>query len=149
MTRLVLPERSSARRLCQIERAAFRDRNTYWTVEDYIRLGGPPIAAVLTDDEIALGFLALQFASDEGEILNLGVVPNARRNGLGRKLTHHGIDLAREMGITKLSLEVAADNDPARNLYEASGFEIVGNRRGYYLRADGLRQDAIVMSLTL
>ena len=58
---------------------------------------------------------------------------------------------ARE-GATKAGLkflEVAKDNAPALALYERFGFAKVGERSGYYRRADGTRATAIVMRKAL
>ena len=46
-------------------------------------------------------------------------------------------------------LEVAKDNAPALALYERFGFVQVGERAGYYRRADGSRATAIVMRKSL
>ncbi len=149
MVRVVVPEPDTAARLCRIERAAFAGRDMPWSVDDYINVGGPPGAAILTDDAIAEGLLVLMFAADEGEILNLGVVPAARRKGLGRELLTSGIALATGLGIARLFLEVAVDNPAARGLYASAGFEDQGRRKDYYLRPDGSRVDAVIMSLRL
>lgn len=149
MVRVVVPEPDTARRLCAIERSAFAGRESPWSVEDYIQVGGPPGAAILTDDAIAEGLLVLQFAADEGEIINLGVVPEARRKGLGRDLLSTGEALAETLGIARLFLEVAVDNTPARALYEAAGYLPVGRRKDYYARPDGTRMDALILSRTL
>jgi [ribosomal protein S18]-alanine N-acetyltransferase len=45
------------------------------------------------------------------------------------------------MKTTKLFLEVAENNAPARGLYESFGFQVNGVRKGYY--ADG--QNAVTM----
>ncbi|MFK7944873.1 MAG: GNAT family N-acetyltransferase [Paracoccaceae bacterium] len=146
MVRVVVPEPDIAARLCTIEQAAFPGREAHWSVDDYVNLGGPPGAAILTDDAIAKGLLVLQFAADEGEVINLGVIPQARRHGLGRELLDAGEALADGLGIARIYLEVAADNAPARKLYEAAGYARVGERKDYYARPDGNRMDTIVMS---
>ena len=45
-------------------------------------------------------------------------------------------------GCEALLLEVRADNDAARNLYERNGFEVISVRRRYYQPGD---VDALVM----
>lgn len=149
MTRVVIPDPVTAEKLCRIEQAAFGGRETPWSIDDYINIGGPPEAAILTDDEIALGLLVMQFAADEGEVLNLGVVPEARRTGVGSDLLQDGINLAQALSISRLFLEVASDNAPARALYRRFSFAEVGVRPRYYLRPDGSRVDAVVMSVEL
>ena len=149
MTRVVIPDPETAERLCRIERAAHGGSDSVWTAAGYINLGGPPEAAILADESVERGFLSLRFAADEGEVLNLVVVPEARRQGLARALMDDGIALARDLGIVRLFLEVAVDNAPARALYRSNGFEETGKRRGYYRRPDGSRVDAILMTLVL
>jgi len=55
---------------------------------------------------------------------------------------------SRSMGAITAFLEVAADNDGARALYQALGFAETGCRRSYYARETG-NVDAITMSLRL
>ena len=56
------------------------------------------------------------------------------------------LDQAREQRMHEVFLEVRADNDVARALYDSLGFEELGVRPKYY-QPDGV--DAVVMRLTL
>ena len=56
---------------------------------------------------------------------------------------------AHAMGAARAFLEVSADNGPAFTLYLSCGYEIVGRRKDYYQRMDGLSEDALVMQRTL
>jgi ribosomal-protein-alanine N-acetyltransferase len=78
----------------------------------------------------------------EADILTVGVLPVARRLGIGTRLVHALLDEARLRGVTAAFLEVRVDNVAARALYEREGFRPVGMRRGYY---DGGRVDAVTM----
>lgn len=51
------------------------------------------------------------------------------------------LDEARRRGCREVFLEVRAENTAAIRLYERTGFEVAGGRRGYY----GRGADAIVM----
>ena len=42
-------------------------------------------------------------------------------------------------------LEVAEDNPTAQMLYRSLGFFQVGRRKGYYLRLDSVKVDALTM----
>lgn len=145
MTRRIVPDAGMAVRLSAIERAAFAGRERPWSINDYIALGGPPRSAVFADDAVAEGFLILSFAADEAEIINLGVVPSARRKGLARMLLEAALAEARTRGILTMFLEVAEDNAPARALYAGAGFVEAGRRPRYYLRPDGSRVDALIL----
>ena len=86
----------------------------------------------------ARGGLALaRHAGGEAELLTLAVVPQARRQGLGRGLV--AAVLAEACG--PMFLEVAADNAAALALYAALRFLPCGRRRDYY----GAGRDAVVL----
>lgn len=84
-----------------------------------------------------VGFLLGRAVAGEAEILSLGVLPPVRRQGAGRLLVEAALARAVAEGAGRLFLEVAEDNGPARALYAAAGFRLVGRRAGYYRRADG------------
>lgn len=91
----------------------------------------------------------VRFAADEAEILTLGVVPSARRLGLGGQILDAVIDLVRRRGSRALFLEVAVDNTAARRLYAGRGFAEVGRRPHYYDRGPGQKQDALILKLAV
>ena len=84
------------------------------------------------------GFIVSRQAGGEAEILTLAVTPLARRQGIAQALVAQVV--AATSGL-QIFLEVAADNDPARQLYAAAGFAECGRRRDYY----GPGRDAIVL----
>ena len=55
-------------------------------------------------------------------ISNLAVHPDYRRRGIARGLVSAGVEMARQKGAGRISLEVRADNAPARGLYQELGF---------------------------
>lgn len=91
------------------------------------------------------GFAICRAAADELEILSIGVLPRARRCGLGTFLLRAVQEKAGHLGITRQFLEVAETNCAAQRLYCSAGFREVGRRRGYYHIA-GRRVAALVMS---
>lgn len=97
----------------------------------------------------AQGFAIGRAAADEAELLTIAVAPGARRKGIGRRLLAEFETGARARGAVEAFLEVAADNAPARGLYNAAGWFQVGLRRAYYRRPDGTRLDALVMRTAL
>jgi len=85
---------------------------------------------------------------EEAEIVSLGVVPAYRRCGMGSALMDAICGEARSQGAEGVVLEVARDNEAACALYVARGFTVVGCRRNYYRRAEGL-VDALIMRVPL
>ncbi len=65
------------------------------------------------------------------DVSYLGVVPEARRRGIGRELTCKALREARLAGTTQLTLSVDARNQPAWNLYTGLGFERFDEREVY------------------
>lgn len=103
-----------------------------------------PSVFVRGDDQ---GFIMMRVIVDEAEILTVGVRPTARRGGRGRQLVEQAIVESAARGAERMFLEVAESNTAARALYVSCGFEVVGQRRGYYQRTDGSREDALMMAL--
>lgn len=54
----------------------------------------------------------------------LGVLPNFRQKGLGRKLAQAFLATGRELGFSRFQLDVCCDNHVAVNLYSKLGFQI-------------------------
>jgi len=81
-----------------------------------------------------LGFVLCRMAGEDCEVLTFGVDPQIRGAGLGVRLLESAMNQAKAGGATRMVLEVAGDNDPARGLYERMGFREIGRRPGYYLR---------------
>ncbi len=94
---------------------------------------------------VAYGVLML--APGEAQVLNLSVVPDARRAGLGRALLRHFVDDAMRLHADQIFLEVRTSNVVAIALYESEGFAPVARRADYYPggTAEASREDAIVM----
>jgi ribosomal protein S18 acetylase RimI-like enzyme len=91
------------------------------------------VAAVLQPDRSGfVGFASAQLLVDDAHVLRLAVVPDARRQGVGRQLLDGLVGWAVEVGAAAVVLEVRAGNVAARTLYAAAGFVEDGLRRGYY-----------------
>ena len=117
-----------------------------WPVSAFTDLLGQ--AGVVLEGE-GDGFILIRAVADEAEILTLAVRPSARRQGLGGRLVKAASRRAVELGASRMFLEVAEDNAPARGLYEALGFEAAGRRPRYYPRAEGPAVDALLLVLNL
>lgn len=95
------------------------------------------------DDAGIYGFAIGLVVMDELSVLQVGVDPDRRGQGLGSVLMRALHASAPHQGVSWL--EVRASNAPAVRMYEALGYSVVSVRRRYY--ADG--EDAVIMRLPL
>ena len=78
--------------------------------------------------------------------LGMGVIPGYRGQGIGRQLLEACINKSWGNGLTRIELEVRADNLAAIRLYKALGFVHEGaKQRG--MRIDGMYYDTLQMGL--
>lgn len=94
------------------------------------------------------GYGVVLVGAGEAHLLNITVVPDWQRRGIGTELTRFFMKLARDYGAEKMFLEVRPSNTAARALYGRNGFEEVGVRRDYYPAGEG-REDAVIMERAL
>lgn len=93
-------------------------------------------------DGTLLGYAVLYTVLDEGNLDNIAVAPEFRRQGVADALLAALTGFAREH-LARLFLEVRASNAPALALYRKYGFAEVGRRKNYYEKP---REDAILMT---
>ena len=120
--------------------------DTPWSATAFADLLAQPGVALVAQPD---GFILLRVVADEAEVLTLAVSPDARRQGLGRRLVEAGLANVEAAGAARVFLEVADDNVGALALYARCGFEPAGRRRSYYARSDGSRRDALLLALNL
>lgn len=77
------------------------------------------------DDGAIVGTGLLGIRGTTGWIGGMGVIPERRRQGIGRLMMAYLLDQARAYGLTHIRLEVIEDNHAARSLYDQLGFEAV------------------------
>lgn len=82
--------------------------------------------------DVLIAYVSVYHAAGEMEIVNLAVAPKWRRRGFGRRILDMVLQVARKMGMQRVSLEVRPSNGAALALYAAAGFVGVGRRRRYY-----------------
>lgn len=130
--------------LARIHRAAF---DHPWSESDF--------AAYLASDKVWVsgeplaGFVLIRAVGKEAEILTLAVDPAHRRAGHAAALLDAAKQDLEKTDVSRLFLEVAADNLPALALYEGQGFLPIGVRKGYYRRDVGPNMDAKLYSYAL
>ncbi len=96
---------------------------------------------VARDHRGLLGYTDVIYILEEGHIANLAVRKDARGEGVATLLVLTMIKASMKRGIRFFTLEVRRSNQVAINLYRKFGFEVIGERRNYYM--DG--EDALIM----
>ncbi|MGE0555623.1 MAG: ribosomal protein S18-alanine N-acetyltransferase [Gemmatimonadales bacterium] len=143
---------ADAAALARAERECFTDPWSEGMIRDSLQ-DATVSGAIAEGPEGLAGYLLARTIAGETEILNLAVLPGARRAGLGRRLLELGLADAARAGARSVYLEVRESNEAARRLYEGAGFRPVGLRPGYYRRPrenalrlmaelPGMREDA-------
>lgn len=89
------------------------------------------------------GWAIVWFVAGEAHIASIGVAALDRRRGVGELLVQGAIEAAAANDCDELTLEVRKSNEAAQALYRKYGFEIVGERKGYYVDDD---EDALIMT---
>jgi ribosomal-protein-alanine N-acetyltransferase len=95
------------------------------------------------------GFILSRRALDEAEILTIVVDSRLRQHGCGQRLLAAHLARLSALGVVKLFLEVDEGNEAALALYRRMGFAQLGMRKGYYVKKDGLRANALIMGRAL
>ncbi len=130
----------------QIEAEAYPFPWTHGIFRDCLRVGYSCWLIEQSGKVVAYGIMSS--AVGEAHILNICVDEGLRRQGFGRAMLEHLIDLAKRHGNQMCLLEVRPSNISAVSLYHDYGFNEVGTRKDYYPDQNG-REDAIILALNL
>lgn len=93
-----------------------------------------------------MGYCGIYLSADEGEITNVAVRPDHRKQGIADAILTEVLSEAWKRGAQTIYLEVRESNLPAQKLYEKHGFESCGIRKNFYRKPT---EHAIVMSCDL
>lgn len=91
---------------------------------------------------ILAGMCGLLDILGEGNISNVAVREEFRRQGIAGRMLWELLEQGRELGITGFTLEVRASNEAAVRLYEKMGFVCEGRRKNFYEKP---REDALIL----
>lgn len=121
--------------------------STPWSLESVIREleeQKERIYFLVEEDGQAVAYAGAWMVYDEGQITNIAVRPDNRREGYGAIVTRKLIKELFNRGMTEIFLEVRISNIAALALYRRLGFTVKGVRKAYYTNPT---EDAYIMSL--
>lgn len=88
---------------------------------------------VAREEQNILGYASLAIGGELGDVLNIAVKPQYRREGIGEKLMKELETIARTQQCEKILLEVRESNNRARGLYEKLQYHEIALRKNYYM----------------
>jgi [ribosomal protein S18]-alanine N-acetyltransferase len=140
--RLVQIDRELLPQIKSIDLACLGD---FWSMQAYEREIDSPnssLLAIISAENVVLGFGCLWAILEEAHITILAVRPEYQQQSIGRYLVWGLLQEANTKGLEWATLEVRASNQAAINLYESFGFIAIGKRRNYYQVSN---EDALIL----
>ena len=131
--------------VAEIEKTCF---TVFWSEEEIRKSFAYPHYRFLVaeDGGKIAGYAGVTLIAGEGDIANVAVLPEFRKQGIGEALMRGLIELSKKEDAEAMVLEVRASNVPAITLYEKLSFRPIGRRKGYYTKPE---EDAILYGLNL
>lgn len=138
-------EEADVLRISELEAICFSQP---WSVSSLLDTWktGQSLFLVAEQEGMLCGYVGMTYAADEGEITNIAVFPEYRRQGMGEALLQALQQAAVALSLTVIFLDVRLSNASALALYQKMGFEEVGIRKRFYAEPV---EDAYVMRLDL
>lgn len=134
-------EEADLREVAAIEKEAITPP---WSAQDFrdsLELPHVIMLAAILDGQVA-GYCVCYQSLDEGEITNVAVKKELRRQGIAGKLLEKLFSVGAERGSKRFLLEVRASNEAALHTYEKVGFQCAGLRKNFYTQPV---EDAVIM----
>lgn len=127
----------------EIEKGCF---SVPWTRESFVQeITENRCARYLVVEETGrvMAYAGMWLIIDEAHVTNIAVHPMMRGRGMGELVTRALMQLAADLGMVWMTLEVRRSNLTAQSLYHKVGFFDVGYRKRYY---DDNKEDALIMA---
>lgn len=103
----------------------------------------------ITDDGQIVGYAAAMRIpgwSNHVADITLLVTPICRRSGLGMHLAQAIVETARDLGATKVSVDMLAAQTAGQAIFSRLGFAVEGQLARHAIDRDGNLQDIVIMS---
>ena len=141
MTEILRMNHSHVAQVAQLETLCFRDP---WSERSIAGELDNPLSTwlVCADGDAVLGYVGSQTVMGETDMMNVAVHPDARGQGIARRLILALVEDLKKQGSHCLTLEVRASNQNAISLYQKLGFLQIGRRPNYYRNP---KEDALIL----
>lgn len=142
MMRIEKLKRRDLRKLLRIESAVFPEPWSPQVFNSELALRKGRLYRAAWDGEEMAGYIGFLIVDEEAHMTTIATAPAYQRSGVAITMIVDALRTLRAGGVKHISLEVAANNEPAQSLYRRFGFVPVGVRKNYYPVTG---QDALVM----
>jgi ribosomal protein S18 acetylase RimI-like enzyme len=116
-------------------------------VDAWVRPGAA--RSIALDGDTVIGYVAVVplqgWSSHVGEVRVI-VDPERRGNGIGRALARHAVLQALELGLTKMVVEVVADQEPTVAMFRSHGFDPEALLKDHVRDAGGELRDLMILA---
>ena len=136
------------RRIPEGDRTFFKENvDDPEVVDAWVRPGAARSVAIDADDVIGyVAVVPLQgWSSHVGEVRVI-VDPDRRGRGIGRALARHAVLQALDLGLTKMVVEVVADQEPTIAMFRAYGFDPEALLKDHVRDAAGELRDLMILA---
>ena len=136
------------RRIPEGDRTFFKENvDDREVVDAWVRPGAARSVAV--DGDAVIGYVAVVplqgWSSHVGEVRVI-VDPERRGRGIGRALARHAVLQALELGLTKMVVEVVADQEPTIAMFRSHGFDPEALLKDHVRDAGGELRDLMILA---
>ena len=136
LTRELVPQVAAIEAICFSEPWSEQAYMEICDKEEYLYL------TAVNENGQAVGMCGLLIGPFEAEVMNVGVHPDYRGQGIAGQMMTALLEAGEGRGVKEFTLEVRVGNAPAVHVYEAHGFAGEGIRPKFYSKPT---EDALIM----
>ncbi len=129
------------KKVAQIEKDNFSIPWSEQAFADSLKLP-ESLFVVAENDGTIIGYCGMYISFKTASITNIAVDVDYRRKNVASMILNEHFKIAKEKGVTDVTLEVRQSNVAAISLYEKNGFKEMGIRKNFY---DRPKEDALIM----
>ncbi len=122
-----------------------------WTKKQWERELSDPnricIGVLKVNTPDLIGFCSAWLVLEELHITSIAVHPLHQKKGVGKFMLSNLIKRSKSLKINRILLEVKDKNEPAKALYDSTGFKLMGHRTNFY--KDGSNALLYIKDLTI
>ena len=122
-------KRRDLRHVLRIESKVFPEPWSVAVFNSELALRKGRLYRAVWDGDVMAGYIGFMMVDDEAHMTTIATAPSHQRTGVATTMIVEGIETLRAGGIKHISLEVAANNEPAQALYRRFGFAPVACAR--------------------